>query len=126
MSPTEPDDTLILDVIQRFNTAFNRHAMDDIMALMAEDCVFENTYPPPDGERFTGQAAVRACFEQFFRASPAATFDFGDTFACGERACVRWRYRWIDPDGREGHVLGVDIFRVQGGKVAEKCSYVKG
>jgi ketosteroid isomerase-like protein len=126
VSPTQQDDALTLAVIQRFNMAFNRHAVDDLMALMTEDCVFENTNPPPGGERFTGQAAVRACFEDFFRASPAATFDFGDTFACGERACVRWLYRWIEADGREGHVLGVDIFRVQDGKVAEKCSYVKG
>jgi hypothetical protein len=34
---------------------------------------------------------------------------------------VRWRYRW---DG--GHVRGVDVFRVRDGRVAEKCSYVKG
>ena len=126
MIPTQPDAILTLGVIQRFNTAFNRHAVDDIMALMTEDCVFENTYPPPDGERFTGQVAVRACFEEFFRASPAAAFEFGDTFACGDRACVRWRYQWIEPDGLEGHVLGVDLFRVRDGKVAEKCSYVKG
>ena len=115
-----------LEIIQRFNVAFNQHAVDDIMALMTEDCVFENTFPPPDGERFTGQAAVRDCFEKFFQDSPSASFEFGDTFACGERACVSWCYRWIELDGREGHVLGVDIFRVQDGKVSEKCSYVKG
>lgn len=126
MIPTEPDATSTIKVIQRFNLAFNRHAVDDIMALMTEDCVFENTYPPPDGERFIGQAAVRTCFEEFFRASPSAEFEFGDAFACGERACVRWRYRWIELDGQTGHVFGVDIFRVRDGKVAEKCSYVKG
>ena len=26
------------------------------MALMTTDCVFENTVPPPDGERFVGSA----------------------------------------------------------------------
>jgi ketosteroid isomerase-like protein len=126
MRQANPVDTSTLEVIHRFNLAFNRHAVDDIMALMTTDCVFENTYPPPDGERFVGQAAVRACFESFFRDSPAAAFEFGDAFACGERACVRWRYRWVEPGGLEGHVLGVDIFRVLGDKVAEKCSYVKG
>jgi hypothetical protein len=34
---------------------------------------------------------------------------------------VRWRYAWGD-----GHVRGVDVFRVRGGLVAEKLSYVKG
>jgi hypothetical protein len=38
---------------------------------------------------------------------------------------VRWRYTWMNPDS-QGHVRGVDVFRVQDGKVAEKLSYVKG
>ena len=29
-------------------------------------------------------------------------------------------------DGMPGHIRGVDVFRVRGGKVAEKLSYVKG
>jgi len=38
------------------------------MMAMTEDCVFENTVPPPDGERYTGQAAVRAYGDRFFAA----------------------------------------------------------
>ncbi len=115
-----------LETIQRFNAAFAHHDVDMIMAAMTEDCVFENTYPPPDGERYVGQAAVRAFWEQFFAASPQANFVFEDTFAANDRAVVRWRYQWVDPDGKRGHIRGVDVFRVQDGKVAEKLSYVKG
>ena len=43
-----------VDVIIRFNDAFNRHNVQAVMALMTEDCIFDNTYPPPDGERFAG------------------------------------------------------------------------
>ena len=110
-----------LDVIHRFNTAFNSHDVDAIMALMTDDCVFENTSPAPDGERYEGQAAVRAFWERFFGGTPSARFETEDVFAGGERATVRWRYAW---DG--GHVRGVDAFRVRDGKVAEKRSYVKG
>jgi hypothetical protein len=39
----------------------------------------------------------------------------------GDRAVFRWHYSWGN-----GHVRGVDIFRVEDGKVAEKLSYVKG
>jgi hypothetical protein len=35
-------------------------------------------------------------------------------------------YRWMDGDGKSGHIRGVDVFRVRDGKVAEKFSYVKG
>jgi ketosteroid isomerase-like protein len=114
------------ETIERFNEAFNRHDVDTVMALMTEDCVFENTYPPPDGERFVGAAAVRAFWEQLFAGSPHAAFSTEDIFASGDRCTVRWVYRWIAGDGSPGHVRGVDVFRVRDGLVAEKCSYVKG
>jgi ketosteroid isomerase-like protein len=117
---------ITLNTLQRFNEAVNRHALGLTMSLMTDDCVFENTSPAPDGERFTGQAAVRGFWRNFFQASPSAYFEFEEIFASGERAFVRWRYRWENGDGTHGHVRGVDIFRVLDGKVAEKLSYVKG
>ena len=115
------------EVIQRFNDAFNRHDVDAVMAAMTDDCVFENTYPPPDGERYVGQAAVRRFWEQFFSSSPQAVIEPEELFAAGDRCVMRWRYRWAgDEAGTPGHVRGVDIFRVRDGKVAEKFSYVKG
>ena len=110
-----------LATIERFNDAFNRHDVDGVMALMTDDVVFENTSPPPDGERHEGQTAVRAFWEQFFAGSPRAHFEAEDIFAAGDRCAVRWRYSWGG-----GSIRGVDLFRVEGGKVAEKLSYVKG
>lgn len=129
MLHTQTDDAAgndTLQIIHQFHDAFNRHAVDAIMALMTEDCVFENTYPPPDGARLEGAAAVRAYWQELFQQSPHAHFDVEDLFACAERAALLWRYTWIAPDGSAGHVRGVDIFRVRDGRVAEKLSYVKG
>ncbi len=114
-----------LDVIDRFNEVFNRHDVDGVMALMTDDVVFENTSPSPDGERYEGQAAVRAFWERFFASSPEAHFEAENIFASGDRCTVRWRYTWKNADS-SGHVRGVDVFRVRDGKVAEKLSYVKG
>jgi uncharacterized protein (TIGR02246 family) len=122
MTPQDPDAAAI---VQRFNEAFNRHDVDAVMALMTEDCVFENTRPRPDGERYQGQAAVRGFWEQFFARSPDARFDAEEVFATGDRCVVRWVYHWVR-DGEPGHVRGVDLFRVRDGRVAEKLSYVKG
>ena len=108
-------------VVDRFNEAFNRHDVDAVMGLMTEDVVFENTYPPPDGERHVGKATVRAFWTQFFTSTPSAHFDTEEMFMCGDRAVVRWLFTWTD-----GHVRGVDVMRVRDGKVAEKLSYVKG
>jgi ketosteroid isomerase-like protein len=120
-----PDDRTqaTLDVIRRFNEAFNRHDVDGIMALMTEDCVFENTLPPPDGERFEGAAQVRGFWERFFSATPAARFEAEEILGAGDRCVVRWVFHW---DNRGGHVRGVDVLRVRDGRVAEKLSYVKG
>ena len=115
-----------VEVINQFNDAFNRHDVQAVMALMTEDCVFENTYPPPDGERFEGQEAVRRFWEEFFRSSPDAVFQSEEMFAHEDRCVIRWRYSWTNTDGSRGHVRGVDVLRVRNGKVAEKLAYVKG
>ncbi len=123
---TDPLTDSTIETITRFNDAINRHDLETTMALMTDDCIFENTYPAPDGERFSGQTEVRGFWKTFFETSPNAYFEFEEVFASGERAFVRWLYRWMDGEGRPGHIRGVDIFRVRLGRVAEKLSYVKG
>jgi ketosteroid isomerase-like protein len=112
-----------LDVIRRFNEAFNRHDVDGVMALMTADCVFENTLPAPDGQRLEGAGPVRAFWRTFFQSTPGARFEAEEVFAAGDRGVVRWVFHW---DDRGGHVRGVDVIRVRDGKVAEKLAYVKG
>jgi ketosteroid isomerase-like protein len=114
------------ETVERFNEAFNRHDVDAIMALMTGDCVFENTAPAPDGERYEGAAAVRSFWEHLFTVSPHARFEVEDAYASGDRCVVRWLYRWVTRGGAEGQVRGVDLLRVRDGKVSEKLSYVKG
>jgi ketosteroid isomerase-like protein len=122
----DPATAATIDTVNRFNDAFNRHDVDAVMALMTDDVVFENTSPSPDGERYAGQAAVRGFWERFFASSPKAHFETENMFAGGDRCSVRWLYTWVAKDGNQGHVRGIDAFRVRDGKVAEKLSYVKG
>jgi steroid delta-isomerase-like uncharacterized protein len=113
-------------LIQQFHDALNRHDINSMMSLMTDDCLFENTFPAPDGTRYTGQEAVRGFWHEFFTSSPQAYIEVEEIFALGERGVIRWRYAWVDAQGKEGHVRGVDIFRVRDGKISEKLSYVKG
>jgi limonene-1,2-epoxide hydrolase len=113
-------------VVLAFNEAFNRHDVAGMMQWMSDDCVFENTAPAPDGTTFAGKDAVAGFWHDFFRASPQAHIDIEEIFGFGERCVMRWRYRWVDVAGRAGHVRGVDVFRVRGGLICEKLSYVKG
>ncbi len=112
-----------LAAVARFGAAFDRQDLDGVMAAMTADCVFEDT-SPPDGVRHEGRQQVRRAWADFFSASGAAAFETEEVIACGDRVVVRWRYTWAS--GAQGHVRGVDVFRVRDGLVAEKLSYVKG
>ena len=113
-------------MVNDFNDALNAADVDSMMACMTEDCVFENTYPAPDGERFEGQEAVRAFWESFFSSASHAHIDIEEIFAADHRVVMRWRYSWEDEQGQPGHIRGVDVYRMEDGLIAEKLSYVKG
>jgi ketosteroid isomerase-like protein len=72
-----------------FNDAFNRHDVPAMMALMSEDCVFENTSPAPDGARYVGKAAVTQFWQDFFSASPQARIQIEDIFGLGWHCVMR-------------------------------------
>ena len=112
--------------LARFSAAFGSGNVDAIMALMTDDCVFEATGPAPDGVRHEGATAVRAQWEEVFGQTRDASFTEEDSWACGDRGVLRWRFDWTGEDGSPGHVRGADVLRFRGAKVCEKLSYVKG
>lgn len=120
-----PDDNDGSAVVREFHDAWNRHDLDGVMALVTDDCVFENTHPPPDGARYAGKQEVKAVWQKFFASNPDAFFETEEIFATGDRCVLRWRYVKTK-EGKPWHLRGVDIFTVKGGKVAAKLSYVKG
>ena len=109
-----------LAVVDAFGAAWAEHDLPAALAMVTDDCVFESTGPAPDGRRHAGRDAVRSAWQPIF-ADPVSRFAVEETIAASDRVVQRWRYTW---DG--GHVRGVDVFRVRGGKIAEKLSYVKG
>jgi ketosteroid isomerase-like protein len=127
MSPTRMSKVeSAMRVVLAFNEAFNRQDVAGMMALMSDDCVFEDTTPAPDGTVYAGKEAVTQFWQDFFRASPQAHIKAEEIFGLGERCVMRWRYSWVDERGEKGHVRGVDVFRVRDGLLREKLSYVKG
>ncbi|MBE2200594.1 MAG: nuclear transport factor 2 family protein [Anaerolinea sp.] len=113
-------------IVLAFNEAFNRHDVAGMMQLMSDDCLFENTYPAPDGAVYAGKEANTQFWQAFFRDSPHAHIEIEEIFGLGMRCVMRWRYDWVDGAGKKGHVRGVDIFQVKNGVIYEKLSYVKG
>jgi ketosteroid isomerase-like protein len=109
-----------MEVVAVFGAAWAKHDLDAALELITEDCVFDNTSPAPDGTRFVGHKAIRLAWSPIFN-DEATHFEPEETFAVDDRVIQRWRYSWAD-----GHVRGVDVFRIRDGKIAEKLSYVKG
>ena len=114
-----------LEVVNRFNDAINRHDLAAVTALLADETVFENTGPAPDGTRIAGKAAVAAFWEKWFVSNPDARFEAEEIVVAGDRCTVRWVYRKMR-DGKPWHLRGIDVFTVRDGKVAAKLAYVKG
>lgn len=109
-----------------FNAALNAGDLEAAQALLADDTVYENTYPAPDGTRLEGKAAVGAFWAEFLRASRAPHIEPEEVLACGDRVVLRWRYAWLTPAGQPQHIRGVDVFKIRDGLIVEKLSYVKG
>ncbi len=113
-------------VVIEFNEAFNRHDVAGMMQLMSDDCVFENTDPAPDGTVYKGKEAVTQFWQKFFHELPQAHIEIEEIFGMGFRCIMRWKYDWVDAEGKQGHVRGVDIVKLKDNLICEKLSYVKG
>ena len=107
-------------VVTAFGEAWAAHDLPAALAMLSDDCVFDATGPAPDGVRHVGRAAIEEAWRPIFDDT-ASTFETELSFACGDRVVQLWRYSWGD-----GRIRGIDVFRVEGGRIAEKLSYVKG
>lgn len=113
-------------LVMEFNEAFNKHDAAGMMKFMTDDCIFENTDPAPDGTIYSGKEAVTKFWQEFFRESPSAHIEIEEIFGIGLRCIMRWKYTWVDSTGKEGHVRGVDVYKMRENLISEKLSYVKG
>ena len=113
-------------IVAAFTDATNRHDVDEMLALVSEDVVFEGT-TPPDGVRIEGdKGSLRALWEGIFRDSPRAVVQIEELIVCADRCTALMRYVFDAEHPDQGHVRAVDVIRVEGAKITEKLSYVKG
>ena len=109
------------EIMRRFNDVFLRHDPAELRNLIAENCVIEKITPGPEGDRWIGREACIANWEAI-ATEPGSQFDLEETFAAGDRATIRWRYR-----SKEGRSLrGVNLMRVSDGLIVEAMGYIKG
>jgi ketosteroid isomerase-like protein len=113
--------------VARFNTVWNGHDLDGILAMMTDDVVFEASFgKDPWGARVVGQAAVREFLEDMFRRIPDVRWDEIRHFACPELAVVEWLTTGTPRASTRYEVHGCDVLALRNGKISAKRSYRKG
>lgn len=113
-------------LLHAFADAFNRHDLDALMSMMSPDCVFEASVGPTvDGQRYYGQAAVRAGFAAVFEQYPDAHWGGGRHFVHGDRGVSEWTFTGTRRDGQRVEVRGCDLFTFRNGLIAIKDSFRK-
>ena len=110
------------EAVRRFNAAFQHHDVAAIRDLVAPDCIMEAMQPAPDGLRVEGyQANVE--FWEAMVADTKGSFEVEAVVISGDRATIRWRYRF--GAGEAESVRGVTLIQVRDGKIAEALAYAK-
>ena len=109
-----------IEIVRRFNRAFEEHEPALLNDLVAPDCVMESIQPAPNGTRYEGYE-VNLAFWKAMAADRVNRFEVEDTFVMDDRANVRWRFHFDDG----GSVRGVSLMRVKDGRIVEALAYAK-
>ena len=109
-----------LELVEAVGAAWAEHDLDAAVSFRSDECVFDATGPAPVGDRHVGPDEIRQAWKAIFN-DPSSKFEPEETYSSGDRVIQRWRYSWAD-----GHVRGVDLFKVSGDQITEKFPYGKG
>lgn len=110
------------EVIRKFDDAFHNHDATGLSTIVSDDCVLENTGPAPDGATYKGHSA---CVEFWtsIANNTSLRFETENIDILGDRGIITWRLFW--GESKSQSVRGVNIMRVQNGKIIEALGYVK-
>jgi len=110
------------EIIDRFNHAFVNHDATALDELIGADCVMEAIQPTPDGARSEGREACLA-FWKALADDHSTQFEVEDVTVSGERATIRWRYRFGEAPAAS--VRGVNLMLIRDGQIVEALGYSK-
>jgi steroid delta-isomerase-like uncharacterized protein len=126
------DGSELQDFIDRYNTAWNEHDIEAIVAMHTEDSVFENHVT---GDRYEGREEIGRAITGILGVFPDLRFEARRQYVREDLVVQEWTAHGtqlgpmtragiaIDPTGRTVAYRGMDIIPVRDGLVARKDVY---
>jgi steroid delta-isomerase-like uncharacterized protein len=107
-----------------FETVFNGGDLDAVERFIAPD---HANHDPTAPEVPPGPHGVRMLAEHFREAFPDIEYTFEEIFSSGDRVAHRWTFTGthegelmgIEPTGRRVEVMGIEINRLDRGRIAD-------
>lgn len=120
-------DSDLQDLLVSHTDAWNRHDLEALMSLFAEDCVFEASGGDEVcGNRYEGHEAVKDAFAGVFESMPDAHWGNGRHYVLApDHGVSEWTLTGTLPDGRRLEVNGCDFLTIRDGAIVTKNSYRK-
>jgi len=124
MAQPEPN---LMELLIRHTEAWNRHDLDALMSLFAEDCTFESSGGDEVcGKRYRGRKDVRSAFAEVLGTMPDAEWGNARHYTLApDYGVSEWTLTGTLPDGRRVEVNGCDFLTVHDEKIVRKNSYRK-
>ena len=117
----------IYEALTGWQDAWDNHDLEGVMELLHKNILFENW----TGAQVTGKENLRKAWAPWFEDHGGFHFTTEDIFIdeAEQKALVRWILDWPSRisghEGRQEIRRGVDIIRLQDGKIIEKLTYSK-
>jgi steroid delta-isomerase-like uncharacterized protein len=123
---TQPDSSL-QQLLVLHTEAWNRHDLETLMGLFADECIFESSGGDEVcGQRYQGHREVKEAFANVLQTMPDAEWGNGRHYVLApDYGVSEWTLTGTMPDGRRLEVNGCDFLRVHDGKIVSKNSYRK-
>ena len=120
------EDEVTVEMLRALLDAFNRHDLDAIMELFADDCTMDLPRGSAAyGTRYVGRAAVREGLAGRFAGIPGVHYGDDQHLVSGDRGVSEWTLTGTTLNGVRMEVRGCDHWTFRDGKIVRKDSYWK-
>lgn len=117
----------IIDLLNRWNEAWNEHDIDKVAGLFHNDIVFEHW----TGATIRSAKALKEAWEPWFKNHGGFRFNTEDLFVDEEaqKVLFQWSLDWPSPEkkyqGKPERRRGIDVMHFENGKIIRKYTYSK-